>query len=69
MLGEDIISIIPGGFKFWFITSSNPVPIETTKKIWGIIPIKVAKKKFITLTLNKVGKRQLNCQGMPPIKR
>ena len=29
----------------------------------------VAKKKFFTFTLKIVGKRQLNCQGIPPIKR
>ena len=66
MLGEDIISIILGGFKFWFITVSNPLPIETTKKICGIIPIKVAKKKFNTFTLNKVGKIHESCHGIPP---
>ena len=67
--GEKIISVIPGTSEFWSIIFSNPLPIDTAKKIWGIIPINVAKKKFITLTLNKVGKRQLNCQGIPPIKR
>ena len=64
-----MICIIPGGSIFWSIIFSNPLPIETAKKIWGIIPINVAKKKFITLTLNRVGKRQLSCQGIPPIKR
>ena len=67
--GENIISVIPGNSAFWSIIFSNPLPIETAKKIWGIIPINVAKKKFITLTLNKIGKRQLSCQGIPPIKR
>ena len=67
--GDLIISVIPGNLVFWYIIFSNPLPIETAKKIWGIIPINVAKKKFITLTLNKVGKIQLNCQGIPPIKR
>ena len=66
MLGVDIMSIIPGGSKFWFITISNPFPIETTKKTWGIIPISVAKKKFTTFTLNKVGNMHESCHGIPP---
>ena len=61
------MSNIPGGFKFWLIMVSKPLPIETTKKICGIIPIKVAIKKFITFTLNIVGNIQLNCHGIPPI--
>ena len=67
--GEKIISINLGTCSFWSIIFSSPLPIETAKKIWGIIPINVAKKKFITLTLNRAGKRQLNCHGIPPIKR
>ena len=67
MLGENIMSIIEGGFKFWLIIDSNPLPIETTKKTCGIMPINVAKKKFIILTSNKVGKIQLSCHGIPPI--
>ena len=61
------MSTIEGGFKFWLIIISSPLPMETTKKTCGIIPINVAKKKLITLTLNKVGKIQLSCQGIPPI--
>ena len=64
-----MISIILGGCKFWFITVSNPLPIETTKKIWGTMPINVARKKLLIFTLKIVGRRQLNCQGTPPIKR
>ena len=41
--------------------------IETTKKTCGMIPIKVAKKKFVTLTLNSVGNMQLSCHGIPPM--
>ena len=66
MFGEEIISIIFGGSKFLLIIVSNPLPIATTKKTWGIIPINVAKKKFLTLTLKRVGKIQLSCQGIPP---
>ena len=64
-----IISVIAGTSEFLSITFSNPLPIETTKNICGTMPINVAKKKFFTLTLKIVGKRQLSCQGIPPIKR
>ena len=67
MFGEKNISIIFGGSKFLFIISSNPLPILTIKKICGIIPMSVAKKKFLTFTLKIVGKIQLSCQGIPPI--
>ena len=67
--GEKIISIIEGTSEFWSIILSNTLPIETAKKIWGIIPISVAKKKFFTFTSIIVSNRQLNCQGIPPIKR
>ena len=30
--GKKIISIIPGGFKFWSIIFSKPLPIEQIKK-------------------------------------
>ena len=33
------------------------------------MPINVAKKKLIAFTLKIVGKRQLSCQGIPPVKR
>ena len=52
--GEKIISIIPGTSEFWSITFSIPLPIDTAKKIWGIIPKKVANRKFFTFTLNNV---------------
>ena len=64
--GDLNISIIPGTSKFLSITFSKPLPIDVTKKIWGIIPMNVAKKKLLFFTLNKVGKMQLNCQGIPP---
>ena len=57
---------MPGSSEFLSITFSNPAPIDTAKKICGIIPINEAKKKFFTLTLKIVGKIQLNCHGMPP---
>ena len=69
MSAEKIISDILGTSEFWSITFSNPLPIETAKKIWGMMPIKDAKKKFLFFTLKIVGKRQLNCQGIPPMKR
>ena len=61
-----MISFILGAVKFSLITFSSPLPIDTTKKTWGIIPISVEKKKFFTLTLNKVGKIQDNWKGIPP---
>ena len=66
---ENIISLNLGTSVFSSIIFSNPLPIETAKKIWGIIPINVAKKKLYIFTLKSVGKRQLNCHGTPPINR
>ena len=63
------MSAILGISIFSSIIFSKPSPIDTAKKIWGMIPINVAKKKFEVLTLKTVGKRQLNCQGIPPINR
>ena len=63
------MSAIPGSSEFLSITFSNPAPIDTAKKICGIIPINEAKKKFLTLTLKIVGKRQLSWKGIPPTKR
>ena len=67
--GEKIISVMPGTSEFWSINFSKPLPIETARKICGIIPISVAKKKLLTLTLKRVGNKQLICHGIPPIKR
>ena len=67
--GEKIISVIPGTSEFWSIIFSNPLPMETAKKICGMTPISVAKKKLLTLTLKRVGNKQLICHGIPPIKR
>ena len=69
MSGKKIISVNDGISVFWSITFSNPLPIETAKKIWGIIPIRVARKKLLVLTSKIVGKIQLSCQGTPPTKR
>ena len=67
MSGEYIISIILGGSKFWLIIFSRPLPIETTKNICGIIPIKVAKKKLLNLTLKIHGNKFDRAKGIPPI--
>ena len=67
--GENINSKNPGASKLLSINLSMPLPIDTAKNICGIIPIKVAKKKFTALTLKIVGNRQLICQGIPPINR
>ena len=69
MSDEKIMSVISGTSELLSITCSRPLPIETTKNICGMIPIRDAKKKFFTFTLKIVGKRQLSCQGIPPIKR
>ena len=63
------MSVKFGMFAFSSMILSNPDPIETTKKTWGIIPMNVAKKKLNIFTLKRVGKRQLSCQGTPPINR
>ena len=65
--GKKIISIIPGGFKFWSIIFSKPLPIEQIKKTWGKIPISVAQKKLMTFTLKIHGKTFDIANGMPPI--
>tara|TARA_Y100000022_G_scaffold121162_1_gene104781 strand:+ start:291 stop:512 length:222 start_codon:yes stop_codon:yes gene_type:complete len=67
MSGKNIILVIDGISEFSSITLSKPLPIETTKKTWGIIPMKDAKKKLLTLTLKIDGKIQLSCQGIPPM--
>ena len=53
------MSIIFGTSEFCSIIISSPLPIDTARKIWGIIPINVAKKKFKVLTLKRVGNKQL----------
>ena len=63
------MSVIFGTSEFFSIIISSPLPIDTARKIWGIIPINVAKKKFNILTLKRVGNKQLICHGMPPKKR
>ena len=69
-MSGDVIKLINlGASSFLSIIFSKPLPMETAKKIWGIIPKNVAKKKFFIFTLKIVGIRQLSCQGIPPIKR
>ena len=63
--GDLNISIIPGISKFLSITFSKPLPIDVTKDL-GYYPNECCKEKIIFLTLNKVGKMQLNCHGIPP---
>ena len=65
--GEKITSVILGIWALSWIIFSSPSPIETERKIWGITPINVAKKKLDIFTLKRVGRRQLNCHGTPPI--
>mgnify|MGYP001458043393 CR=1 FL=1 len=42
---------------------------DTTKKVAGMIPIKVASIKLLNFTLNIAGNKQLICHGTPPINR
>ena len=67
MSGEYIKSIILGASKFWSITFSSPLPIETIKNNCGIIPIKVVQKKLDVFTLKMQGNIFDNAKGIPPI--
>lgn len=67
MSGEYIKSIILGAFKFWSITFSRPLPIETTKNNDGIRPIKVVQKKLDIFTLKMQGNTFDNAKGIPAI--
>ena len=67
MSGEYIKSIILGASKFCSIIFSSPLPIETTKNNCGVIPINVAQKKLLTLTLKIQGNTFDNAKGIPPI--
>ena len=66
MSGEYIKSIMLGGSKFASIIFSSPLPIETIKNNCGKIPIKVAQKKLVTLTLKIHGKTFEIPKGIPP---
>lgn len=52
---------------FSSITFSRPDPIEQIKKICGNNPMKLAKKKLITLTLNILGNMLDIAKGIPPM--
>ena len=67
MSGEYIISKSFGGFKFWLIIFSRPLPILTNKNVDGIIPINVDQKKLLTLTLKIQGSTFDKAKGIPPI--
>ena len=41
--------------------------MDTKRKLWGTIPIKVAKKKLEAFTLKIQGKTFDKAKGMPPI--
>ena len=62
-----MISEIPGATKFWSITFSKPLPIDTTKNTWGIIPRNVDQKKLEIFTLNIHGNKFCKLNGVPPI--
>ena len=65
--GDLIKSNIPGGLIFSSMIFSNPLPIEQTKKSWGIVPKKVAQKKLFAFTLKIQGKIFDIAKGIPPI--
>ena len=65
--GEYNKSVILGVSKFSSIIFSSPLPIETIKNNCGKIPIKVAQKKLLTLTLKIQGKTFEIPKGIPPI--
>ena len=67
MSGEYIKSIMAGASKFFSIIFSSPLPTETTKNNSGVIPIKVAQKKLIVLTLKIQGRTFDSAKGIPPI--
>jgi len=52
MSEDDINSSNPGASKLLSINFSMPLPIDTAKNICGMIPIKVAKKKFLIINNN-----------------
>jgi hypothetical protein len=55
-----------GASKFLSINFSKPLPIEQIKKSDGMIPIKVAQKKFCILTLKIHGNTFDIAKGIPP---
>ena len=59
--------MILGASKFCSMIFSSPLPIETSKNNCGAIPINVAKKKLLTLTLKIQGNTFDNAKGIPPI--
>ena len=65
--GEYIKSLILGASKFFSITFSSPLPIETIRNSCGVIHISFAKKKLVTLTLKMQGNTFDNAKGIPPI--
>ena len=65
--GVKIKSLNLGASKFWSIIFSNPLPIETSKNIWGIIPRIVAQKKLFTFTLKMHGITFEIIKGIPPM--
>ena len=63
------ISKKEGKVLFSLIIFSTPLARATPRKSWGVIPIKVPKKKFFNFILNKVGNKLDKKKGIPPIKR
>ena len=66
MSGVKINSKNLGRFEFSSKTLFKPAPRDTPINIWGNIPIKDPKKKFLALTLKIVGKIFEIKKGIPP---
>ena len=62
-----MMSEIFGATRFWSITFSKPLPIDTIKNTCGIIPRRVDQKKLETFTLNMHGNKFWRLKGVPPI--
>ena len=67
MSWEEIKLIKLGGSKFSLTSFSIPLPIEEIKKSCGKIPMNVALKKLMILTLKIQGNTFDIAKGIPPI--
>ena len=63
----DYKSTMLGASRFCSIIFSSPLPIETNKNDGAVIPINVAQKKLVALTLKIQGNTFDSAKGIPPI--
>ena len=64
--GQIAINKLNIPYNNYFASEIDKYAIETTKKSWGSIPIKVAKKKLETFTLKIQGRTFDKAKGIPP---